>query len=573
MLDKTGRSARARIKYTRQVRRLALAAFPAAFFLLIGSLWIDLPGIYFDEAYVAHALFPAPPGGPNWSVEVFGYKIPVMIMSYAGALKAWLLAPVLALFEPSAASLRIPSLAIAAGSICALFFFADQAFGRATALAACWLIASDPTFLFTARLDWGPVAVQQCCSIAGAALLLSWAIRPTNRKLFLGFLILGLGIFDKLSFHWLIVAHGVAAVAVFRKEILQRIKLRVLAVAAAGFFIGASPLVAYRLIAYQPQFIPQLETDPALYQEKFGWLPISLDGTLPVGWMLASSADRPAPTRDGLDELLEAWFGGQSQARGRKTLLPQALLLSLLALPWTLRTSFRPGLLYILIFSGMALVQMITIKAGGALHHQVLLHPFPQLFIAASIGALGIRFQRVSRIVNPAAAAALIAANLLCIGQLYRDGLRFGGAPLWSEAIYSLHHELAAASPTLVVIIDWGIDVQLRYLSRHKLPAQAMSFPWDWNDSSIPRLQTELDQGRVIFVSLAKPEDRAMPQSYQTAVDELLDLGLQLRSRSTITDRQHRPIYQLLSAEPQTKAAHRRITEQRLALLKKHTDN
>lgn len=407
---------------------------------------IDLPGIYFDEAYIAHALFPEPPGGPNWSLEIFGHTIPVMIMSYAGALKAWLQAPILSLFEPSAATARFPSLVIAAATIWTLFFFSDRAFGRTTALIASWLLATDPTFLFAARLDWGPVAIQQLCSIAGVALILSWTADAKTTKLFLGFFVFGLGVFDKLSFQWMIIAHCAAAMLIFRQDVLQRMTVRSLSLATAGFLFGASPVIAYRLIDYQPQFSAQLETDPARLGEKHRSLPLSLDGTMASGWMFATSAERPAPTRDRFDELLETYFGGQSQARGRKTFLVPAFLLAIIALPWTLRSRFRKGLLYVLVFCGIALLQMAAIKDGGAIHHQVLIHPFPQLFIAASIAALATRFRRAKAVWLTLTVAPLLIANLACGAQLYRDGLRFGGTPLWSEAIYPLHRELQSAA-------------------------------------------------------------------------------------------------------------------------------
>src|SRR5437764_13145451 len=86
----------------------------AAVFFTSGLFFVDRAGLQTDEALFAGPLF------RSWrffSVSVGKYNIPVMNMSYIGALKTWLYAPVLLIFDPSPAVIRFPVILIGAVTI------------------------------------------------------------------------------------------------------------------------------------------------------------------------------------------------------------------------------------------------------------------------------------------------------------------------------------------------------------------------------------------------------------------------------------------------------------------------
>src|SRR5512136_140878 len=101
-------------------RRTWLFALAAIlFFLAAGILFLPYPGAQYDEVLFSSALYGPPT--VEFMVETPWGPIPTMLMTYLGALKAWLWYPVVHLFGPGYAALRIPSLLLAA--LAAWIFF------------------------------------------------------------------------------------------------------------------------------------------------------------------------------------------------------------------------------------------------------------------------------------------------------------------------------------------------------------------------------------------------------------------------------------------------------------------
>src|SRR5579859_2483878 len=97
----------------------SIALLLCAVFLAMGCAFAPLAGFQTDEAIFASGIYD--PATIPYSAQVFHKKLPLMLMPYMGALKAWLYAPILAIFRPTAYSIRIPVLLI--GSITIWLFF------------------------------------------------------------------------------------------------------------------------------------------------------------------------------------------------------------------------------------------------------------------------------------------------------------------------------------------------------------------------------------------------------------------------------------------------------------------
>src|SRR5580700_11251712 len=89
----------------------------ATLFVLLGLCFIGRAGVQTDEALFAAALFRA---WRFFSIRLFHHNIPVMELSYLGALKTWLYAPIFLVWNPSAAVIRVP--AILMGALTVLLF-------------------------------------------------------------------------------------------------------------------------------------------------------------------------------------------------------------------------------------------------------------------------------------------------------------------------------------------------------------------------------------------------------------------------------------------------------------------
>src|SRR5437899_11255941 len=88
---------------------LAIAA--ACIFVFLASYRIDLPGLYMDELDFVNAAQGAP---DNTMIHMRLGSVPLFIMPYLGALKAWIYAPIFGLFGVSALTIRLPAILIAA---------------------------------------------------------------------------------------------------------------------------------------------------------------------------------------------------------------------------------------------------------------------------------------------------------------------------------------------------------------------------------------------------------------------------------------------------------------------------
>ena len=151
-----------------------LALLITAAFVGLGSLWIAWPGLEYDEARFVVASYPSPDVQAAYTMHFRGRPVVLMVVSYMGALKGWLYIPIPKAWPPSAALVRLPMLLVGAAGLYCFYHFARRAFGTTAALAALALAATDPIYLFTTRLDWGPVAIQHFCLLGGCLAFLKW---------------------------------------------------------------------------------------------------------------------------------------------------------------------------------------------------------------------------------------------------------------------------------------------------------------------------------------------------------------------------------------------------------------
>jgi hypothetical protein len=131
----------------------------------------------------------------------------------------------------------------------------------------------------------------------------------------------------------------------------------------------------------------------------------------------------------------------------------------------------RRSILFAVVFMAAAWILMaLTRNAGGAVHHAVLLWPFPQLVIAIGLAGLSSRWKRAGRSAWALPLAVLCVANLLVTNQYLIQFIRYGSTLTWTDAIYPLSDSLKPSSD--VFVMDWGIYHPLLLLHQGRIKIQ-----------------------------------------------------------------------------------------------------
>jgi len=404
------------------------------------------------------------------------YHVPVMLLSYLGALKTWLYAPILFRVRPSYLTIRLPALLLGAMTIVMFVWFLDKIHGRRAAWAGGALLATDTMFLLTTCFDWGPVVFQHLMLMAGLAFSVKFVTSKEKSALFLAFLAFGLGMWDKALFSWDLIGLAVATAVVFPKELWSVVTGPNLARAAAGFCVGALPLLVYNASSGLATFRSNASFTLSEMPVKVRALRSAWDGSALLTYLVSSpyAPGQPRQPENAL-ERVSARVHDRFGERGRNALDWGAGIAVILAVPLLWRPRARRILLFYLIAAGVAWIQMaLTRGAGGSAHHVVLLWPLPQCFLAVAFADASewapLRRWNLGGWLLAAVAVFLSAANVLLTNQYLYQFTRYGAAGSWTTAIFRLSDELNRFQGTQLVIDDWGILDSLSVMHRGRLP-------------------------------------------------------------------------------------------------------
>ena len=218
-------------------------------FLVFASAWIHLPGPQQDELLHLPVLSPLLRPNVAAAIKWDGHRLPLMIMSYVGALKGWLLWLWFLVIPMGVPGYRAFGIAVGAITIWLIFRFVRRWYGGPIALLTTALISTDPSFVQTIRLDYGPVALMHVFKIGGLVLLTRWLDTGSSRVLGGAMLLFGLGLWDKATFIWILAGLAATVLLLFPKETLRRLRSSsgALSLAAAALLVGAAPLIFFNL--------------------------------------------------------------------------------------------------------------------------------------------------------------------------------------------------------------------------------------------------------------------------------------------------------------------------------------
>lgn len=504
-------------------------------FVLTGSALLPYNGIETDEALVAGPILT--PVALAYRIQVFHRDVPIMLMDYVGALKSWLYWPIFHFFKPSPESLRFPVLIIGALTIGLFARLLEQIAGLRAALAGALLLATDTIYLMTSEFDWGPVAIQHLMLLAACLCLLKFSGTGSAKTLAAGFFALGLGLWDKAIFAWVIGGLALATVAIFPKDLLRRLTIRNLAVALAGFLLGAWPLLVFNASHDWRTFRSNASLSAENLEAKAAVLRSTLNGVGLFGYMVNYPSQ---PVREP-ETWLERASTQMADFAGQPHYNFQLPALSIALVAGVLLGKTRRATLFALAFMATAWILMaLTKNAGGAVHHAVLLWPFPQLVIAIVLAGISRRWARIGL---PAAGAALLflcVTNLLVTNQYLAQLVRYGPSVIWTDAIYPLSNSLRNETGE-VFVVDWDIFDSLLLLSDGGLKLHP---GFNVSEQDPQMIDHVLASSRGVFITHT-PNNQFFPAANQHLENAIATRGYRKELLRVISDGHGRPVFEV----------------------------
>ena len=518
--------------------RFAIAA--CIFFVLAGQPFIPLLGVQNDEALFGYAFLQPRTG---FAVQLGHSRLPLMLMSYLGTLKAWIYRPLFAVLGSGVWTLREPALLAGAASIWLFFLLLRRMAGTRAATIGCGLLAVDALYLLTSCFDWGPVALQHLLLVGGMLLLMRFYQEGGGTgALAGGFFLFGLAMWDKALAVWMLGGLGVAALAILPRQIWRAVTLRRVGIAVLAFAIGALPLIVYNARTRLETFRGQAYSTADI-AGKARLLRETARGSAMLGWMVNEDwqTPKPHPAKSAMEKASAAAAALAGQPR--QSLFFYAFVLALLLAPLA-----RGGDLRAILFAAVAMavqwIQMALVaNGGGSVHHSILLWPLPQMLVAVSFAAAS---RRLGRFAVPTAAGALAVLMLsggLLINQYYRAAWRNGGGQNWTDAIYQLSGFLKSAPAGRVYCMDWGMMDSLRLLNRGKLP---LDLPPELDDR---RVRDAAEKPDHIFVA-HMPGFEFFPDTNARFVQAAGEAGFRRTQLAVISDSFGKPVYEVYRFVP-----------------------
>jgi hypothetical protein len=351
-----------------------------------------------------------------------------------------------------------------AATLWLFFLLLDRIEGRRAAWIGTLLLASDPSFLLIEATDFGFVALQFVLKISAILLLIRFHRENGQWALAAAFFVLGLALWDKAVFLWVLGGLAVGALVAVPKELWRHVSnLANVLIAAGSTMGGALPLIIYNIARPLATLrtTAHIAGEPVFGKAVILWR--TLNGYVLFGFM---TSREPGPQAGAVRH----WYQSLSLRLSDWTQRPEhdlmlvALAGAAIALPFLWRTSARRPMLFGLAASVATWFAMaLTTGAGAAAQHVILLWPFPALVIAVALS-------HAPRGIAVAGTAVLCLSNMAVTNNYYAELIRVGPAIHWTDAIDPLNVYLQSLHADHVFIGDWGFLETLNLLSEGSLP-------------------------------------------------------------------------------------------------------
>ncbi len=446
------------------------------YFVYTASYEIKYPGLYYDETLFVNGAL----GGLDNSFihkRIFG--IPVMLMSYIGAVKAWLFYPIFHFLGVSPETIRIPVIIISTITLILSFYLGEIIFNKWIASLIVIILATDPSFIYTSRLDWGPVVFMnffKILTLFAFFKIISYPDNSPNYKFIYWYILLlvalVLGLWDKLNFIWFISGLFICSAVFYFKKIVKiwNVYKSQILIPTIAFVTIISSMIVGLII---PVINLGNKTSESLSQRFFrlsNAYETTVSGKAVYEWIFNKS-------------LPEATWVNQL------TFLILVFLLIALCLFISSNSNYksiiklgsdiRRTLLFFTLLFGLISMQMVATRQAGGPHHIMMLFPF-QHFVNISAVLVSVEliiqcfrgvFKKWERFIKIGCITLVIIIFSNFINSQIKVNNRYSLAlhdktsfnHRWTPAIYKLSKYLNNYQNEVdfIVSADWGFHTQL----------------------------------------------------------------------------------------------------------------
>jgi hypothetical protein len=520
----------------RRSRDWLAPALAALLFALLSLAVLPYPGLQDDEILFAPPIYQ--PLEALFSVPVFGARIPVMLMSYLGALKTWIYAGIFEFFEPSRWSVRAPMILVGIATLWITWLWTRRVAGTRAAAFTVALLATHSVFVLTNTFDWGPVAFQHLFLMGGLLAIQIWLTDESKKRMLaLGFLLWGFGLWDKALLVWLLIGLAVAAVVVYPRQLLAHLRKVPLAIAATALLLGAVPLIVYNVAKPGATASENTKLSLGSVPGKIPVLRATLDGSILFTGMVSTT---PGPLERVPKTALERVSVGLRRTFGKryKNWMLPAMAGAALCLIFLLRTPLWRPPVFLLLAMTVAWLQMaMNAGTGGAAHHVILLWPFPCIFVGMCFAGVTAGVPRAGRLAMNVAVILIAAVGVLNCNEYLADLAIHGEVGAWTDASYRLAGAVSHYQNTWIGCVDWGYRNGLR-----------MWYGKDLNLFSVsekdPQFRTQVSSPDFVYIQ--HTDDKQMYNNVnQQLRDAALALGYTERIERVVHDDEGRPVFEI----------------------------
>ena len=515
-------------------------------FLLLAGYQIELPGIYYDEVLQMPAAIDLLKGQVNGryhkfgSQEIFGVTLTLMNLDYIGAVKCYLLALSMGIFDIDVRVMRYTVLVIFVIGFVAFWRFAKEEYGETAAAIAAVLIATDPSLIMLSRCDNGPTVVAFLTRSFSLWMAARWW-RSGGKSIYLvatGFFA-GLGFYDKINFSWFIIAllfTGMVAYLIGKRR--PKLSLWAVLLTLVAGLAASLPFWIYNLY-YDWPFLSRINQGMkisdyfSLIPQRTELLAGMIDGTAPSSLYFTSSDLASFPI--GKTLLLPLFLGS----------LILVTFVAVIRQQWHLL--FLPGII------GLIAVQIFLTPKTIGLHHWTMIQPMPHLIVGVAIHLFSSQLcqtvqmkKKVKLTVISILVLVVVIVNCIVISRYHQLLEKTGGSGLFSAAIYDLSDKLKRDYPNSPLqLMDWGLNHSLFFLSSGKLYTNEPFWGLLEGNNDNKLIRELIDDPDNVFIFNA-PSGALYPQifdQFYQVIDSINGLAI---SEVKVYDRRSRWCYSII---------------------------
>ncbi len=522
------------------------AGLAAALLLYTGlSLYqIDLPGLHYDEAFEAVPALQLLLGQPvtafrGSGLTVGGTLFPLMTQDYIGAINLYAAIPFIAVFGSTPAALRFMAVLFGAATLVFTALLAARLTGqRWPGALAALLLAVDPTFIFWNRQGVFVTAVTATIGVAAAYCLTRRLQNGSMGWSMAGAFLLGLGLYAKFLFLWLIFALAGAIILLNLPKLIKH-RGRLLGLARAHLFLEVIRGGLAFVVGCWPLLVYNLQTGGTL---------LNITQNASTSYYGVNNLAFAANLLERCQQFITLLNGGHLWYLGQVWANPVApIVFGLGALGIIIlatrkqsnKPTIAPGyfapakvaLFPLLVIALMILASIGTVSALWITHFAVLM-PWPALAVATGSWYLLAHRPRPIGVAAVGLAVALLAASsLLAVINYHRALSESGGLSAHSDAVYDLSQWLDEHARGQVVAMDWGLAAPVIYLTHGRVNAvEVFGYRWQPDAELTARLQGFIAQPDTLYLWRAPAEiifDRSgqfkalyQPQNLEETIEE-----------------------------------------------------